>query len=306
MLRRIYEKLKQVPFGGKLAEVRGCSLQSAAAANLIVSEAISTARPYCVSRVGGIEAKAILWAEQVLVPGKLGLYYPTFYWETSLCVTNAGLRPRSKASYKEYAALACNALREVDAMGVWNTCYEKAIIETIIDQELVITAGAHYSPTFDIHPHWIERVAASKCLAISPFKKTITMQLSRIEKVWAGREISWSWEVEPIQFPYLIDDSCSLDWRDVYKSFKDIIWGSDADVVLCGCGGLGLLLAVEAKKAGKVGLHLGGFLQLLFGIYGQRHLEQPWHKKFFNDSWTRPLPEERAESSPRVEGGCYW
>jgi hypothetical protein len=65
-------------------------------------------------------------------------------------------------------------------------------------------------------------------------------------------------------------------------------------------------LAVAAKKAGCIGIQLGGQLQLLFGIYGQRYLQQEWHAKSINESWVRPIPQEVAKSSKRVEDGCYW
>jgi hypothetical protein len=51
---------------------------------------------------------------------------------------------------------------------------------------------------------------------------------------------------------------------------------------------------------------LGGHLQLIFGIYGQRHLNQSWFRDQMNSYWVRPDSSEVPLSANRVEGGCYW
>lgn len=78
------------------------------------------------------------------------------------------------------------------------------------------------------------------------------------------------------------------------------------DIALIGCGGYGLSLAAHAKRQGKKAVHIGGALQLLFGIMGRRWegLDFPTKPRFEN--WVRPLPEETPGKQERVEGGCYW
>ena len=44
----------------------------------------------------------------------------------------------------------------------------------------------------------------------------------------------------------------------------------DYDVCLIGCGAYGFPLAAHVKHKGKQAIHLGGTLQLLFGIKGNR------------------------------------
>lgn len=43
----------------------------------------------------------------------------------------------------------------------------------------------------------------------------------------------------------------------------------DYDICLIGCGAYGFPLAAHAKRKGKKAVHLGGALQLLFGIKGK-------------------------------------
>ena len=84
----------------------------------------------------------------------------------------------------------------------------------------------------------------------------------------------------------------------------------DYDVALIGCGAYGLHLAAHAKRMGKKSVHLGGALQICFGIIGKRY-EDPKHVNgfylnLFNEHWTRPMSEERPKNSHLVENSCYW
>jgi hypothetical protein len=77
-------------------------------------------------------------------------------------------------------------------------------------------------------------------------------------------------------------------------------------------------MASHAKKMGKIGIHLGGSLQLLFGIRGKR-----WENKEYGSSlrqthpeikyyelpnadWIRPTESETPKSANNVENACYW
>ena len=295
------------PYGANSArhDFDGLGVVSAGQANESLSSAIDAERAFCVSRLGGVEAKILCWADAIRIQGRGGLKYPVFYWETRDGATNAGIRPRNRRSYRDFARLAGEALALTDVLGVWFADYERAVIRSK-SLTCPIVHGRSFAPTFGVDPHWMNAIGKHKLLVITPFEESIKSQLSRMNEIWRARDLQWTAEVDVARFPYLIDDSCQLDWRNVFDVLKQQINRSDASIVVCGCGGLGLLLAAEAKKAGKIGLHLGGFTQLLFGIHGKRHLEQEWHRKYFNDAWIRPLASERAETASRVEGGCYW
>lgn len=56
------------------------------------------------------------------------------------------------------------------------------------------------------------------------------------------------------------------------------------------------------KTNGEKAIHIGGTLQLNFGIKGKR-----WkHYPFYNEYWTEPLKDEKPKNLDKVEGGCYW
>jgi len=66
------------------------------------------------------------------------------------------------------------------------------------------------------------------------------------------------------------------------------------------------VLRVHVKRRGKIGYHLGGATQLLFGIKGRRWDSHPVISKCYNEHWIRPLSEEIPEKAKLVEESCYW
>lgn len=113
------------------------------------------------------------------------------------------------------------------------------------------------------------------------------------------------------------EDNGFKDWFEALKWMEDEIDKKDYDVCLIGCGAYGFPLAAHVKRQGKKGVHLGGALQLLFGIRGKRW-ENPsygvkeWgipygsYLSLMNKYWVRPRENGRPKNANQVEGGCYW
>jgi hypothetical protein len=80
---------------------------------------------------------------------------------------------------------------------------------------------------------------------------------------------------------------------------------ADFDIALIGAGAYGLPLAAYAKRMGKKGVHVGGMLQLFFGIMGKRweDMRIPGMRREY---WVRPSATETIRGKTAVEGGCYW
>lgn len=270
-----------------------------------VRQAILSGQPTCVARIGGVEASLLLWAQRIPLRGKLLLRLPTLYSETEWGPSHAGLRPRSRGLYRQFAELARDALRQTDFLEVWQTPYEHAIIQALHLRSRCFS-GELLSPTMDCTPHWLEALSGKRVLVVSPFVASIEQQLSKLSSVWSTRRFDPLPRLQTIPFPYLIEKGCQQRWPDVWDRIRKEVETRDYDVALFGCGGLGLPLAAAAKKTGRIGIHMGGLLQLVFGIYGQRHLEQPWHRRWINDSWVRPSVAERPHCAANLENGCYW
>jgi len=98
-------------------------------------------------------------------------------------------------------------------------------------------------------------------------------------------------------------------WFDALEYMYQEAMKTEFDVALIGCGAYGFPLAARLKASGKKAIHMGGMLQILFGIKGAR-----WEtvsafeyvKKLFNEHWIYPLDTDRVEHSEKVEDNCYW
>ena len=87
---------------------------------------------------------------------------------------------------------------------------------------------------------------------------------------------------------------------------KNKIKEEEFDIALIGCGAYGLPLASEVKKMGKIAIHMGADVQLLFGIKGNRWDGTAVSEKLYNDYWVYPGEEYKPKSYVSVENGCYW
>jgi hypothetical protein len=57
---------------------------------------------------------------------------------------------------------------------------------------------------------------------------------------------------------------------------------------------------------GKQAIHIGGGLQILFGIKGKRWDVHPEISAMYNDYWARPMDNEKTINFQSIEGGTYW
>jgi len=79
------------------------------------------------------------------------------------------------------------------------------------------------------------------------------------------------------------------------------------DIALIGAGAYGMSIAAHIKRSGRKAVHMGGITQLLFGIKGGRWDSIPKYRDgLYNDSWIRPLSEDRPKNFETVENGSYW
>jgi hypothetical protein len=295
-------RLIQAPAGNFWKRSQTISLE---AAHRLIRTSIQSARPFCVGRLGAVEQTIVLWGKGIPKIGAYGIRIPAWYSDTWAGAPNAGIRPRNKESYQAFADLAFGSLKQVDLLAKWNTPFEYALLRNMSSHPAFCEVE-DLSPTMSIEGHWVESLQGRKVLVISPFKSSIESQMTRMEQIWEKRGWKWRADFRVVKFPYLIDDDARQTWKEVWTEMLAIVKAGDYDVALMGCGGLGLPLAAAAKSAGRVGIHMGGHLQLLFGIYGQRHLEQDWHARWINDAWVRPQADEVPKTAKRVENGCYW
>jgi len=92
------------------------------------------------------------------------------------------------------------------------------------------------------------------------------------------------------------------EFRTLCDQVKDV----EFDVALCACGGYGNPLCGFIRSLGKSAIYVGGVLQVYFGIYGQRWLDERADalRLYMTRDWVRP--NVRPLGYKDVEKGCYW
>ena len=97
------------------------------------------------------------------------------------------------------------------------------------------------------------------------------------------------------------------DWFEALNYMEQEIDKKEYDVAIIGCGAYGMSLAAHVKRRGKVAIHLAGWTQMLFGVYGERWVsQQSQYKNVINEFWIRPNQGENLKKGKQIENGCYW
>lgn len=145
-----------------------------------------------------------------------------------------------------------------------------------------------------------------KVLVIHPFEKSIRAQYAKREFLHENPHILPKFELKTIKAVQSIAGTKTefATWFDALESMKQQIDKTDFDIALIGCGAYGLPLAAYTKSLGKQAVHIGGALQLMFGIKGKRWAE--WYPGMFNKYWVSPDESETPQNYTTIEGGCYW
>jgi hypothetical protein len=97
------------------------------------------------------------------------------------------------------------------------------------------------------------------------------------------------------------------DWHAALDDLRAGIADTSFDVCLIGAGAWSLPLCSFVRETlQRPAIHLGGGLQILFGVRGKRWERHPFIKRLFNDNWIRPFPHERPAKNWKIDGGAYW
>lgn len=156
---------------------------------------------------------------------------------------------------------------------------------------------------------WFSYLANKKILAISSMSKTIAKQTQRLQQIWPNAP--WMHELSNTQtldcpiYAHLktpVDD----DWFTGLERMCNTMNSYDFDICLIAAGAWSLPLAVHAKHIGKIGIHMGGALQLMYGIKGNRWIKSNRIDHVLNSTWIYPLKEDTPNSFRHTEDTAYW
>lgn len=261
-------------------------------------ELVASGKPVFITRFGSVELNTL----NEFLRGK-GYSEQTF---TSMR-NNAGFFPADKDSFDKFSNIYFDSIKNIDSCAVWFNKGEGEILKQNVPGALLVELGCLNSWLYK-NPY-TSILGGKKVLVIHPFENTILSQIKNREKIFKDQNILPPCEIKIIKAPQTIAGNTDgySSWFEALDSTKKKIDETDFDIALLGCGAYGLPLGAYIKSKGKTAIHIGGSLQLLFGIKGNRWItnDDPV-TKFFNDFWTYPLDADTPPNSTAVENNTYW
>jgi len=265
---------------------------------------VEDARPALVSRLGFAELACVMY---YLQHRRGAVRWPYREWILQVMRTNAGFFPASHKALDGFAEAYLSAATLADAMGVWFYSGEDRVLgEYCPNAELL--SPASIEPYYDVNP-WSRALRGRRVLVVHPFAESIREQYeSNREKLFDNPDLLPPFDLTVLKAVQSVAGEVTEygTWFDALDSMREAMDAIAYDVCIVGAGGYGLPLAAHAKKSGKVGIHMGGATQVLFGIKGRRWDEMDAVSKLYKDSWVRPKASEVPRDWLAVEDGCYW
>lgn len=265
----------------------------------LIRSALSNNEPLCIGKIGATECYAMA-ADTLFYRKERRKAY------TQLCDWS-GFFPKEFDNSKlgKFCEIEKMAASGTDVIIEYAKCYEEFIFKMLkIEDRYVITFDTFGNQS----DSWTRELEGKKVLVIHPFAKLIEEQYKKRELLYEDKEYLPEFELVTIKAVQSLGGICEegySNWFEALNSMKKQMKEIEFDVLLVGCGAYGLPLAYEAKKMGKVAIHMGGDLQLLFGIKGKRW-DKGFGEKYYNEHWVYPGEEYMPKNYKNVEDGCYW
>lgn len=202
--------------------------------------------------------------------------------------------------------------KQIDVLGAELEPFEDYYISHELKKDVKVTFLNELEPWKNPQQPWTSALKGKRVLVIHPFVETIKKQYKKRECLFPGTEILPEFELLTLKAVQTIagqTDARFQNWFEALHYMYQEAIKQEFDVAIIGCGAYGLPLAAMLKEYGKQAIHLGGAVQILFGIRGKRwdrDEKYDYVRKFYTNEWVYPNDSERPEQSEKVEGGCYW
>ena len=280
-------------------------------ANELIYKALISDKPVMIARLGstemlcmtnylGVKNQEIYKSYRGYIKGQT----PPWWWEPAMINQMqhwSGFFPGSVSKIEQFCELMLADMPEVDILGSWLKDEIFFKLELANSKKVMLE---DLEPFFTNKP-WTKALEGKKVLVVHPFAKTIESQYKHRELLFANKDFLPEFELKIIKAVQSIagEKTEFSTWFDALDYMKTEIDNEDYDICLIGCGAYGFPLAAHVKRRGKKAFHIGGSLQLLFGIKGKRWENE---KRLGNEYWVFPGDDETPNAAYTVEGGCYW
>ena len=316
ILRKVYQKLFGTSNRVDISDVE----HDPDKASDIIYGLLSNDEPCMIARFGAFELSTIMNYLSMNAPKHSVWRYIKgeefqWWWNKKLMFhmqNNAGFFPATKEKLSLFCEMMLKDARDVDVLGSW-----------LKDENWVLRHNKRVKKVsfLCLEPYWSKlpwsRVLEGKrILVVHPFAEDIISQYNNHrELLFEDKGVLPKFAslrvVKAVQS--LGGESNGFeDWFEALEWMKKEMDKEPYDIALIGCGAYGFPLAAHTKRTGHKAVHLGGALQLLFGIKGKRwdnikyNPEYNYKDGLFNDFWIHPDSKTKPNNFQQVEGECYW
>lgn len=283
-------------------------------ANQLITKAILSNKPFMVARFGSTELSALVHYKHSIkkkeksiinfIKGTLPQWWYENIYLDQLC-TKSGFFPNDLSLLNSFYDIYVEDIKQIDLLASWLLeerffNYELKNCKRVVLEDI--------EPFFVDKP-WTHALRNKRVLVIHPFEESIKYCYSIKDKIFPDGLLP-EFELKTLKAVQTIagEKSKFINWFEALDYMKNEMDKIDFDVAIIGAGAYGLPLAAYAKKIGKIGVHLAGITQMLFGIKGSRwenYIVYPY-SNLINEFWVRPNRNETPSLAKKIEGGCYW
>lgn len=267
-------------------------------------------RPCLVARFGWNELETTLFFLKKSDSRKI--VFPD--WLKKAMGEVAGFFPADDSSLARFASESIEILRkDIDILGVATSRGDEILVRRYGQELRPVQFGCIGDGVAFLKKPWTIALEGKKVLVIHPFENSIRAQYEKRELLFHNKNVLPAFTLltfKPWQSAGNGAEAVPFEtWFEALEDMCGRIGKIDFDIALIGAGAYGMFLGAYCKSIGKKAVHVGGALQLLFGIKGARwEKDYPlsFREKLFNRHWINPSEEERPPGMEKIEGACYW
>lgn len=286
-LDREEKRIDRATFGGR----QNLTLQEASDA---IAAHIRSGAPMSVVRMGVSELNWVAMSLHLMTLPNI-CYYA---WVQDLF--------HSDEENQRFIDLMLHAYETADYMANWYRMNAEGVLLERYAPQAACCPARVVEPYYLEHS-WLEALEGKRVLVVHPFTETIKRQYEIKDKIFPSGMVP---DFDLITVPsvwYNADGNPDFaTWFDALAYLEQQVDKETYDIALLGCGPFGVPLTAHIKETGRQAIYIGGALQILFGIRGNRWDGIPEVARLYNEYWVRPGDDNKPQSTKDLDDNCYW
>ncbi len=264
-------------------------------------------KPFFVGRLGSNELECMVEYYYVIGRDRQKMKKDRESYHNNLKLVmkqGAGFFPTEDKYLDHFVELYTDSLKNVDFIwSMWLSRFENMLYKRFAPEKEIGLYKDTALP-YNFSMPWTKALEGKRVLVIHPFEESIRQNYQIREKLFPNPDVLPEFKLITLKAVQSIADEIVpfKDWFEALDFMKIRISKIEFDIALIGAGAYGFPLGAFIRQMGKRAVHVGGMLQLLFGIKGKA-----WSKlKIYNEYWTLPKASEHPLGYQSVEAGRYW